>query len=77
MLSRVRFLYKGIELIKNGNIPFERITPLPMNEISLRKRPDLSVRESLVIFQGNELNITVILGNGLLLVIVGGVLGAG
>lgn len=48
-----------------------------MNEISLRKHPDLSVRESLVIFQGNELNITIIVGNGLLLVIMVGVLAAG
>ena len=60
-----------------GLPPFERITSPPMNEISLRKHPDLSVRESLVIFQGNELNITIIVGNGLLLVIMGGVLAAG
>lgn len=48
-----------------------------MNEISLCKGIYVEVRESLVIFQGNELNITVILGNELLLVNVGGVLGAG
>ncbi len=77
MASRVRFGYEGIALSKNGSIPFERIFSFPWMKFPFVSVQIVSVRESLVIFQGNELNIAVILGNGLLLVNVGGVLRAG
>lgn len=77
MPSRVRFEYEEIELSKNGNIPFERISPLPIDEISLGKRPNRVGQGVIGYLPGNELNIALILGNGLLLVIVGGFLGAG
>ncbi len=73
MVSRVRFGHNEIALSKNGNIPFERIFPFPWMKFPFVSVQIVSIRESLVIFQGNELNIGVILGNGQLLEVLGGV----
>lgn len=65
--------YNGIELTKNGNIPLKRFLPFPflLMGFTFVNAQILLIRELLVIFQGNELTIGVILGNWLLLEALG------
>jgi hypothetical protein len=55
-----------------GTSPLKGFFPFPWMKFPFVSVQIVSVRKSLVIFQGNELNIAVILGNGHLLEVLGG-----